>query len=109
MNASPYARLLGLPVAYWGAAVYLALLILALLPGKNAASAFLGLNLAAFLFSAYLTLAEVVFIRALCSWCLVSFAVLTLLLPLAGLRLRLEGQPQSLFHLPHPPDPDDAA
>ena len=52
-----------------------------------------GRRLAAFAFSAYLLVVQVVVIGALCDWCLASDAVTTALAALALLRLRAVTQP----------------
>jgi uncharacterized membrane protein len=87
--ASPYARILGLPVGYYGVAFYLGMLGLALLLAVAPLSR--ALRLAAVLgtgtgvlFSLYFMVLEIAFIHAFCIYCLVS-AVTTLLLAAAAL------------------------
>lgn len=71
VQASKWGTFLGLPTAAWGAALYAALLVLALtgLPPKRWIWAF-GLASAAVAFSAYLTGVSLVVLRATCPWCL---------------------------------------
>jgi uncharacterized membrane protein len=85
VQRSRYAELAGLPVALLGMLVFLAIVATAVvdLPEIGAA-----LALAAFLFSAYLFVVQVAVIHAICAWCVTSDVALTLLLPVALLRLR---------------------
>ena len=82
--ASPYARILGLPVGYFGVVYYLYMLALAMLLAYDPLS--FGLRLGAVLYSAlgvafslYFMALQIGFIRAFCVYCLVS-AVTTVLL-----------------------------
>jgi len=82
--ASPYARILGLPIGYYGAVFYLYMFGLAALLAFDPVSR--GLRLGAILcaglgvlFSLYFMLLQVALIRAFCIYCLIS-AVTTLLL-----------------------------
>jgi uncharacterized membrane protein len=87
--ASPYARMLGLPVGYYGVAFYLGMLGLALLlvaaPLSRALrlAAVLGTGIGV-LFSLYFMALQIAFIHAFCIYCLVS-AVTTLLLAAVAL------------------------
>ena len=82
--ASPYARILGLPVGYFGVVYYLYMLALAALLASDPLSLSLrwgvilyaGLGVA---FSLYFVVLQVSFIRALCIYCLVSAATTVLL------------------------------
>lgn len=87
--ASPYARMLALPVGYYGVAFYLGILGLAL--SLAVAPLSRALRLAAVLgtgtgvlFSLYFMALQIAFIHAFCIYCLVS-AVTTLLLAAAAL------------------------
>ena len=87
--ASPYARILGLPVGYYGVVFYLYMLGLAALLAFDPLSR--GLRLGALLyaalgvaFSLYFMVLQIGFIRAFCVYCLVS-AVTTVLLAVAAL------------------------
>jgi len=83
IQASPYALFLGVPTALWGAAVYAAIGVLALigLSGRGWLRAFL-LAASGVAFSAYLTYLSVFVIRAVCLYCLASAAVAVLLFAL---------------------------
>jgi uncharacterized membrane protein len=73
--ASPYARILDLPVGYYGVVYYLYMAALA-------AVAYAALGVA---FSAYFLALQVGFIRAFCIYCLVS-AITTILLLVNAVR-----------------------
>jgi uncharacterized membrane protein len=95
VNNSPYAELLGIPVAAWGLGAYLAL---AFLGGLSwawsdraslrpwAATLSFALALGGWLFSMYLTAIEAFVLRSWCSWCVTSAVLITLLLGVCGLR-----------------------
>lgn len=83
---SIYAYLLGVPVAYLGLLVYLALAALALYslyaPGGGDDWLAMGLfilSFGGFIFSTYLTYTELFLIHAICPWCVASLANLTAL------------------------------
>lgn len=86
---SPYARLMGIPVAVLGMLSYIAIVILWIgaryLPDRFSARSMLGLFTLAIVgtgFSIYLTALELFVIRAVCAWCLSSAVVTTLILVL---------------------------
>ncbi len=99
VQASPYARLFGvIPVAILGLFFYLTVLGLfigleigALHPTRALISGWIGLTFLGTLFSIYLTIVELFFIKAVCMWCL-SSAVLT-----AGLLVILANQNRKLI------------
>jgi uncharacterized membrane protein len=95
VQASRWARFLGLPVAAWGVGAYLLLLALALLGVQPrfarerwVALALFGLSAVGVVFSAWLTYLEAFVIHAWCQWCVVSAVLITLifLLSIPGLR-----------------------
>lgn len=97
VQSSSYATFLGVPVAGWGGAWYAVVLGVATWGVHRAGAGddgdgrrllrpgplLLGLAVAGFLFSAYLTWAELFVIGAVCRWCLVSAGITTLILGLA--------------------------
>lgn len=97
VQASPYARFLGLPVALYGVGGYVALFGISLAgvqPGLVGAAwptrwlaALSGIG---FLFTLYLTSLEMFVIHAWCRWCLASAAIITAIFvtALVGLRRR---------------------
>jgi uncharacterized membrane protein len=88
VQSSPYAELLGVPVAAVGLAGYLVVVAAALAPGWNARVAAAGLALGAFLFSAYLLVVQLAVIGAVCDWCVANDVVASLLALAAFARLR---------------------
>ena len=87
VQSSPYARILGIPVAVLGVLYYLA--IGALWAGQRylggrwanlTTPGLLGLALFGVLFSIYLTCLEIFVVRAVCTWCLGSAVVTTILM-----------------------------
>jgi uncharacterized membrane protein len=81
VQASPYATLVGLPTALWGAALYVVLGILAAraLTRRRWLWAF-GLAVAGVAFSGYLTVIALGVLRAACWWCLASATIMLALL-----------------------------
>ncbi|MGI8619993.1 MAG: vitamin K epoxide reductase family protein [Gemmatimonadaceae bacterium] len=82
VNSSPWAVLLGAPVAAWGVGFYVVLFALAMagLQGRFADSRQLALTVVLLagwgvLFSGWLTYLELFVIRAICQWCVVSALV----------------------------------
>ncbi|WP_376788718.1 vitamin K epoxide reductase family protein [Thermoflexus sp.] len=93
VNNSPYAELMGIPVAAWGLGAYLVLAALALpfwgrhpsLQTWTVAFSF-AIALGGWLFSMYLTAVEAFILHAWCSWCVTSAILITLLLGVCGFR-----------------------
>jgi uncharacterized membrane protein len=86
VNTSKWARFLGIPVAGWGVAWYMATFALAVasIQGRFADSPGMSLALlvmtgSGLAFSVYLTYLELFVIHAICQWCVVS-AVLVLIM-----------------------------
>ncbi|HEX9926147.1 MAG TPA: vitamin K epoxide reductase family protein, partial [Anaerolineae bacterium] len=103
VQASPYARIFGLPVAGLGLLNYLAIGLLWLGqrydPDKIAGLSVWGLlSLTIFgtLFSIYLTLLELFVIRAVCLWCLSSAIITALLMVLVVASLTNDIKPNKL-------------
>lgn len=95
VQASRWARLLGIPVAAYGVVGYAAILIVALAALRPAALGRRGPTLvlvalasAGMLFTLYLTYLELFVIHAICRWCVVSAVIITAiwLVALAALR-----------------------
>jgi uncharacterized membrane protein len=97
VNTSRWATFLGLPVAAWGLASYVVMLVLALV-GLGSSSRLLAwvITLIAawnFLFSAWLTYLERYVIHAYCMWCLISATLVTFIFITAIVDLRRELRP----------------
>ncbi len=94
VNNSLYSTLYGIPICFIGLAGYLALLaaaIAALRTGGATQRAVLLLSflmaLGGFGFSLWLTYVEVYIIEALCSWCVASAVIITLLMAIGALNV----------------------
>jgi uncharacterized membrane protein len=85
VQRSRYAELAGVPVALLGLLAFLALIATAVADLPELA---IAVTVTSFLFSAYLFVVQVAVIHAICAWCVTSDVALTLLLPLAFLRVR---------------------
>jgi uncharacterized membrane protein len=85
---SRYAEIVGIPVALLGLLGFVGIFATALVRGQEAAQIGAGLALVAFLFSGYLLLVQLFAIHAICTWCVTSDALTTVLLPLTWLRVR---------------------
>lgn len=79
VQTSAYATLLGIPVALLGLISYIVIFISLRLPGDRPLLTSYALTLIAFAFSVYLTYRELFTIHAICSWCVSSAIVFTLL------------------------------
>lgn len=97
VQASPYARLFGVPVALYGVVGYVTLFGISLAGAQPALATRPGptqwlavLSGIGFLFTLYLTSLEMFVIHAWCRWCLASAAIITAIFAtaLAGLRRR---------------------
>jgi uncharacterized membrane protein len=95
VQTSSYASLLGIPVALLGLISYALILLSLQMDGERALLGGYGLTLIAFAFSVYLTYREVFTIHAICSWCVSSAIVFTLLAIVETVRvLRVEAEPR---------------
>ena len=92
---SPWSELLGRPVAEWGLAAYLFVLVVSLIGLQPRFANARWVSLAIFLtaaggvaFSGYLTYLEAFVIQAWCQWCVISAILITIifLLSIPGLR-----------------------
>jgi len=95
VQASRYAELFGIPVAFYGVAGYAALMGLGLagLQARFAADRRVGVLLATlatvgFAFSLYLTAIELFVLHEICRWCVVSAVTMTAIWVLSILGLR---------------------
>ena len=87
VQTSKYAGFLGIPVALLGLVTYVLIMVSLRLRGDRALLAGSALTLVAFLFSVYLTFREVFTIHAICSWCVSSAIVFTLMAIVCGMRV----------------------
>ena len=97
VQASRYAELFGIPVAFYGVAGYATLMALGLaglqprFAGDRRAVVLLAtLATVGFAFSLYLTAIELFVLHEICRWCVVSAVIMTAIwvLSIMGLRIR---------------------
>jgi uncharacterized membrane protein len=87
VQTSTYASLLGVPVALLGLITYVLILVSLRLPDERGVTGGYILTLIGFGFSSYLTYREVFTIHAICSWCVSSAIVFTLLAAVRTIRV----------------------
>lgn len=93
VQTSSYASLVGIPVALLGLIAYVLILVTLFMRDERALMTGSGLTLIAFGFSAYLTYREVFNIHAICSWCVSSAIVFSLMAITGTIRvLRVGGE-----------------
>lgn len=98
VNNSRYAEIGGMPIALFGAGLYLLILAFLVAEGRlpkwseTLRLGVFGLALAGTIYSAYLTYLEVAVIRAICPYCVVSAGILALLLGISIVRQRGAGE-----------------
>ncbi len=97
VQSSSYAVLLGIPVAFYGAAGYLAMLAVSLVglqprwaARREPTLALLALSGLGVAFTAYLTYLEAAVIHSWCRWCLVSAGIITAIFVASLLGMRKE-------------------
>jgi uncharacterized membrane protein len=112
VQASQYAVLFGVPVAFYGVGGYLTILVVALVALRPAALVDLkwnrllvGLATVGVLFTAYLTYLEFFVIHAFCRWCLGSAVIITAIWLVAVFALRFPAIRTDRAASPPPPDP----
>ncbi len=88
VERSKYAELAGIPTALFGLIAYLAVFATALRRGEVALVAGAAVALGGVAYAAYLLVVQLAVIEAVCTWCVASDVVVTLLAALAVVRLR---------------------
>ena len=95
VQASSYAELLGLPVAFYGAGGYATLLAVGLTglrprfaAGRGLAWVVAVLATLGFAFTLYLTTIELLVLHAICRWCMGSAVIMTAIWVLSIVELR---------------------
>lgn len=106
VNSSIYSEVYGIPIALLGALAYLIILLLLLLEGniifgrENARLAVFGISLVGVIYSIYLTYIEVIVLKAICPYCVLSAIILVILFLLSTVRVtRGEGLPREGYLL----------
>jgi len=86
VNTSKWATFLGMPVAAWGVAWYVAMFVLALVStaarfaySRTVSAVLFGVAGTGFIFSAWLTYLELFRIHAICQWCVISAIIVTMI------------------------------
>jgi len=99
VQASEYSVVLGVPIAVWGALLYLAIFatatVGACLPYRSwglPSLALFGMGLAGTTYSGYLAWVELYRIESVCMWCTASAIIVTAILIAAGVNLVLEAR-----------------
>jgi len=94
VQASEYSVVLGVPIAVWGALLYLAILAAAVVAlsrssslKERASPALFGMGLAGTIYSGYLAWVELYRIEAVCMWCTISALIITAILVASAVNL----------------------
>jgi len=87
VQTSQWADLAGVPVALLGLISYVVILACSFVRGERALLGGYALTVIAWVFSMYLTYRELFSIHAICSWCVSSAIVLTLLTVIGTIRV----------------------
>ena len=96
VQSSPYAELVGIPVALLGLLAYATVLASLALPDALGRTLAAFVSLAGFGFSAWLTYVELVKLDAVCQWCVASALVMTALAGVSVARLLRDPEPGAL-------------
>jgi len=94
VQESTYAKVAGVPVALIGLLGYIGLLGTAFLRGETARAAALGMALLGLVFSAYLLVAQLTLIHAVCIWCVGNDVVMLAIAAVAALGARGGREPR---------------
>jgi uncharacterized membrane protein len=92
VQTSPWAELVGIPVALLGLLAYLTILASLALPDQLGRTVAAFVSLVGFGFSAWLTYVELAKIDAVCQWCVASAVVMTALAAVSVARLLRDGE-----------------
>ena len=97
VQASEYSVVLGVPVAVWGALLYLTILAAAIAGlsyssrfGELPSLALFGMGLVGTLYSGYLAWVELYRIESVCMWCTISALIITAVLVASAVSLAIE-------------------
>ena len=100
VNTSQYSEIFGIPISLLGAGAYAIMIVLLLLENRSQIWAefssliVFGISLIGVLYSIYLTYIEVVVLKEICPYCVISAIILVILLLLSGIRLSISlGEP----------------
>ena len=95
VNTSQYSEIFGIPISLLGAGAYAIMIVLLLLENRSqiwaefSSMIVFGISLIGVLYSIYLTYIEVVVLKEICPYCVISAIILVILLLLSGIRLSI--------------------
>jgi len=95
VNSSQYSEIFGIPISLLGAGAYAIIIVLLLLENRGqfwaefGSMIVFGMSLIGVLYSIYLTYIEIVVLKAICPYCVISAIILFILLFLSGIRLSI--------------------
>lgn len=102
VNTSQYSEIFGIPISLLGAGAYAIMIVLLLLENRSqiwaefSSMIVFGMSLIGVLYSIYLTYIEVVVLKEICPYCVISAIILVILLLLSGIRLSISlGEPDA--------------
>ncbi len=102
VNTSQYSEIFGIPISLLGAGAYAIMIVLLLLENRSQIWAefssliVFGISLIGVLYSIYLTYIEIVVLKEICPYCVISAIILVILLLLSGIRLSISlGEPDA--------------
>lgn len=102
VNTSQYSEIFGIPISLLGAGAYAIMIVLLLLENRSqfwaefSSMIVFGISLIGVLYSIYLTYIEVVVLKEICPYCVISAIILVILLLLSGIRLSISlGEPDA--------------
>lgn len=95
VNTSKYSEIYGIPIALLGAIAYAIMILLPLLENRTqfwkeySPTIVFGMSLIGVLYSFYLTYIEIIVLKAVCPYCVISAIILVFLLVLSVIRLSI--------------------
>lgn len=93
VNASRWSTLFGIPLGMYGVIGFGLILLVTLFAGKIKGITpytdliLFGISIAGFLFSLYLTMIEIIMLKTVCQWCLLSAMAMTVIFVTTIIRL----------------------
>ncbi|MBT3321376.1 MAG: vitamin K epoxide reductase family protein [Anaerolineae bacterium] len=97
VNTSRYAEVFGIPIAIFGMATYLLIILILLFENRvafieeNSTLALFGISLVGVLYSIYLSYLEEFVLHAWCPYCILSAIVITVVFVVSIIRIKRDG------------------